>query len=102
MAKSSADSTHYPDDESLLTAITDLPLYGRLAQYKVRTILEALAFAYTPKSEVQLLSSGLTLEHVMPQAWKLHWPLPEKEKISIDTGEHDLIKEQKLSSEENG
>ncbi|CAG9172536.1 hypothetical protein LMG23992_02261 [Cupriavidus laharis] len=95
MGKSLADSTRYPDDKSFEAAITDLPLYGRLAQYKVRAVLEALdEIAHTSKSEVQPLPSGLTIEHVMPQTWQTHWPLADKHKIDSETAKNDPIKEQ--------
>jgi len=96
MAKSHADSIRYPDDQSLSAAIADLPLYGRLAQMKVRAILEALdGYAHTSKSEAQPLPSGLTIEHVMPQAWAAHWPLDKTDTSNPDTGAPDPIKEQK-------
>lgn len=96
MAKSNADSIRYPDDQSLAEAIANLPLYGRLAQPKVKAILEALdAYAHTSKSEVQPLPPGLTIEHVMPQAWAGHWPLAASDVINPATGERDIIKEQK-------
>jgi hypothetical protein len=96
MSKSTADSTRYPDDKSFQAAITELPLYGRLAQYKVRAVLEALdAFAHTSKSEVQPLPPGLTIEHAMPQTWTTHWPLAEKDKTESETGKLDPLKEQK-------
>ncbi|WP_157941938.1 HNH endonuclease family protein, partial [Escherichia coli] len=76
MNKSAGDSTRFPDDSVLAAAITDLPFYGRLAQYKVRTILEALdAYAFNKKSEAEPLPVGLTIEHVMPQKWADNWPL---------------------------
>lgn len=96
MAKSGADSIRYPDDKSFASAISDLPLYGRLAQYKVRAILEALdVHAYTSMSEAQDLPSGLTIEHVMPQYWQTHWPLRATDTVDANTGEPDPIKEQK-------
>lgn len=96
MAKSNADSIRYPDNQALSAAIADLPLYGRLAQPKVRAILEALdGYAHTSKSEAQPLPSGLTIEHVMPQAWADHWPLEKNAVTNPDTGEHDLLKEQR-------
>lgn len=76
MARSTADSTLFPDDRMFSKAATEWPLYKRLAQYKVRTILEALdAFALGPKSEPIPLPGGLTIEHVMPQKWQTNWPL---------------------------
>lgn len=76
MAKSTADSTLFPNDRMFEKAIMDWPLYKRLAQYKVRTILEALdAYALGPKSELIPLPSSLTIEHVMPQKWQVNWPI---------------------------
>lgn len=96
MRKSSADSIRYPDDQSFAAAITNLPLYGRLAQYKVRAILEALdVYAYTSKSEAQPLPPGLTIEHVMPQSWYTHWPISESDTTDAGAAERDPIKEQK-------
>lgn len=96
MAKSSAESIRYPDDQTFATAIADLPLYGRLAQYKVRAVLEALdAFAQTSKSEIQALPTGLTIEHVMPQSWSTYWPLEKRDVTNPDTGEHDPAMEQR-------
>lgn len=96
MAKSTADSIRYPDDQSLSAAIADLPLYGRLAQPKVRAILEALdGYAQTSKSEVQALPAGLTIEHVMPRTWADYWPLDKRDVTNPNTGQPDPIKEQK-------
>ncbi|MRS16748.1 DUF262 domain-containing protein [Enterobacteriaceae bacterium RIT691] len=81
LKRSSGDSTRFPDDIVLAAAITDLPLYDRLAQYKVRTILEALdAYAFNKKSEAEPLPNGLTIEHVMPQKWADNWPLCPSDK----------------------
>ena len=79
-----------------------MPLYGRLAQYKVRAILEALdAYAHSSKSEWQPLPSGLTIEHVMPQTWQTHWPLTDADKVNPETGEPDQIAEQNAIQRRN-
>lgn len=89
MAKSSAESTRFPENKEFETSVTEWPMYGRLAQYKVRTILEALdAHAHTTLSPLLALPIGLTIEHVMPQTWSTYWPLSEADKT-------DPIKEQK-------
>ncbi|MGC7402645.1 DUF262 domain-containing protein [Pandoraea pneumonica] len=76
LRKGTGDSTRFPDNDELRVAIFRQPLYGRLAQYKVRAVLEALdAYAHTSKTEALPLPSGLTIEHVMPQSWRTHWPL---------------------------
>ena len=89
MAKSIADSIRFPDDNEFEAAIMGLPLYGRLAQLKVRTILEALdAHAHTALTPRLPLPPGLTIEHIMPQSWEKNWPLPVEEKT-------DPMREQK-------
>ena len=92
LAKGRGESTRFPDDTELRVAVCEQPLYGRLAQYKVRAILEALdARAQTTKTELLPLPPGLTIEHVMPQAWATHWPLPAEAKV-------DPIAEQKATA----
>ena len=89
--RSTGESTRFPDDNSLSAAVTDLPLYGRLAQYKVRAILEALdAYVLNKKSESGQLPSSLTIEHLMPQTWVTNWPLDSADKV-------DPISEQKAA-----
>jgi len=92
LAKGSGDSTKFPTDEELLAAVFEQPMYGRITQAKVRAVLEALdAAAQSDKSEVLVLPSKLTIEHVMPQTWATHWPLPAEAKV-------DVLTEQKAAS----
>ena len=74
--RGNGDSVRFPDDKEFLNAISELPLYERLAQYKVSSILEALdSFSYNRKSEVLAIPPNLQIEHVLPKAWTTHWPL---------------------------
>ena len=58
-------------------AVLERPLYLNIAQYKVEEVLRALEDAsQTAKSPVMALPDKLTIEHVMPQVWGAHWPLP--------------------------
>jgi hypothetical protein len=76
LSRGTGDSVRFPDDREFTTAASNLPMYGRLAQYKVRPILEALdEISYHRKSEIQALPSGLEIEHVMPRSWNTHWKL---------------------------
>lgn len=82
LGKGMGESTKFPTDAELLTAVFDWPLYGRIAQYKVRAILEALELAsQSSKSPVLPLTEKLTIEHVLPQTWQSHWPLPAEAKV---------------------
>lgn len=97
MAKSTADSTLFPDDSAFETATFGMPLYNRLAQYKVRSILEALD-AYSPnaKSEPLPLPPGLTIEHVMPQSWQTHWALSDEDKVDPVTEQQAVARRNRL------
>lgn len=89
LLRSTADSSFFPDDSKFEYAIKELPLYGRLAQYRVRAILEALELhEQSVLSPAIALPSGLTIEHLMPQTWQTHWPLSETDRA-------DPVKEQK-------
>lgn len=86
LGKGTGESTKFPTDTELLTAVFEWPLYGRIAQYKVRAVLEALdAAAQSTKSPVLAIPINLTIEHVMPQTWQTHWPLPAEAKIDPAT-----------------
>ena len=92
LAKGTGETNRYPNNEELLGVIFEQPLYHRLTQSKVRAVLEALdAAAQSVKSEVLALPTNLTIEHVMPQTWQTHWPLPEEAKV-------DALTEQKAST----
>lgn len=68
LGKGTGESTKFPSDVELLTAVFEWPLYGRIAQYKVRAVLEALdAASQSTKSPVLAIPTNLTIEHVLPQ-----------------------------------
>ena len=73
------DSVRFPDDQEVKASIKQIPLYQKLSQLKVRTILGALDLAlHDPKSERLPLPSNLTIEHVMPIAWATYWVIPKQ------------------------
>lgn len=82
LAKGGGDSSKFPTNEELLVAVFEQPMYDRMTRPRVRAVLEALdAAAQSDKSEVLALPSNLTIEHVMPQTWETHWPLPAEAKV---------------------
>ena len=92
LAKGTGETNRFPSNEELLGVVFEQPMYYRLTQGKVRAVLEALdAAAQSVKSEVLALPTNLTIEHVMPQTWKTHWPLPAEAKV-------DALTEQKASA----
>ena len=72
-----AHSRIWPDDATVQQAFLTEPLYWSLTQGRLRLVLEGI--------EEELISSmagnqsaprDLTIEHIMPQAWRQNWPLP--------------------------
>jgi hypothetical protein len=81
LAGQTADSTAWPTDAEFRQAILDLPVYSLLTRGRVRLFLEAVEdHLRSAKTEDQHVTRGkLTIEHVLPQSWQSHWPLPETE-----------------------
>lgn len=76
-AKRNTDSGRFPDNDEFASAIRSRPQYGWIPQPRLKLILEELEFAMRDKFNVHgTLQDGLSIEHIMPQTWALHWPLP--------------------------
>jgi hypothetical protein len=71
----------YPDDERFSHSWTKTRFYKWFRQGRVLALLQAIELhlqAKATKSEkISVDLDGLTIEHVMPQTWQNHWPLPE-------------------------
>ncbi|OKI08109.1 hypothetical protein A6A06_35255 [Streptomyces sp. CB02923] len=75
---------HWPTDTEFRAALEHEPLYVRLYRSRLRIVLEALEDALRTDHTEQLtapdgdehLGAKLTIEHVMPQSWREHWPAP--------------------------
>lgn len=77
LGQGTSESNKFPTDSELQSCVFEQPLYGRIAQFKVRAVMEALeAASQSWKSPLLALSEKLTIEHVMPQSWEAFWPLP--------------------------
>jgi hypothetical protein len=73
-----ADSGRWPSDEEVKQAWLNNPLYRGLVKKRTRMVLEALEYASrTGKTEKLIIDEKLTVEHLMPQEWEKHWPLPD-------------------------
>ncbi|MCC6179449.1 MAG: DUF262 domain-containing protein [Chloroflexi bacterium] len=76
LREQTADSRLWPTDSQLRDAFLTLPLYQLLTRGRLRMVLEGLEDSLrSPKSEGPVTKGGLTIEHVMPQAWRDYWPL---------------------------
>lgn len=78
-----AYTREWPSNTALMKAFVSLPLYKLLTQGRLRIVLEGLDVGLrTNKAESMSAPSGLTMEHIMPDAWRGNWELPS------DTGDH--------------
>ncbi|MFY9220616.1 MAG: DUF262 domain-containing protein, partial [Candidatus Nanopelagicales bacterium] len=85
LADQSSDVSYWPDDEAVRASLADMPIYRRISRGRLRMILEAIedyrrGFARTSssaKGEQPVVRQECTIEHVMPQRWGQHWPLPD-------------------------
>jgi hypothetical protein len=69
----------WPTDDELVVAFTTRKVYGSMTQERIRLILGAIdeyQQKSNPKTEPAIVQyDKLQIEHVMPQAWRDHWPL---------------------------
>ena len=77
LADQTADARLWPSNNDLQEACTHLPLYRLLSRGRLRLVLEGIEERLrTPKAEETQVQRNLTIEHVMPQEWRAHWPPP--------------------------
>jgi len=78
LSDQTADSRVWPADGQVRETFVSLPLYQLLTRGRLRMILEGIEDVLrSPKSEEEhVLRNALTIEHIMPQAWRDQWPLP--------------------------
>jgi hypothetical protein len=68
------DSRFWPTDADVLESLRTMPIYKTLLRARLRMLLEAFEErTRTAKSEHPTCPRNLTVEHVMPQAWREHW-----------------------------
>jgi hypothetical protein len=77
LLSSEAESNRWPKDSEFRETWLDGPLYRVLVRQRVRMLLEALErHLHTGKVEKIYFGEKLTIEHLLPQDWRKHWPLP--------------------------
>ncbi|KCZ56453.1 DUF262 domain-containing protein [Hyphomonas chukchiensis] len=72
------DISRLPHDEDVKRAVLTQPVYDTLGSLKLRYLLREIEMAARGKFEedVTVKTDNLTVEHIMPQKWAEHWPLP--------------------------
>jgi hypothetical protein len=84
----SGPSAAWPKDEQLADAWLHADAYNRLQTAKLSHVLLRLSRTYqSPRTESIQVNSTPTIEHLMPQNWHSHWPLPDGTFVSVEGGE---------------
>lgn len=89
MSASRADIYRWPDDEEWRQSWLGRDQYKSARQPRLRFFLEAIEHERRAGAgEVVQVKSNLTIEHIMPQKWREHWPVPGFD--HIEAGSVDL------------
>jgi Protein of unknown function (DUF1524) len=86
------DISRWPNNEELKQQWLSRAQYKPARQPRLRYIFEAVeAKKRTAANEIVEIKSDLTLEHIMPQKWREHWPLDPTPDIAEGEIDVDLI-----------
>lgn len=74
LANQTSDARIWPSDDDMISQLPGIKLYGNVRQARLRVVLEALEMQMrTQRHEAVTVPVKLSVEHVMPQAWRSHW-----------------------------
>lgn len=74
--RQTSESGRWPRDEEFRQHWVKSPMYQQLQSARTRAILEQIEAAKRNKfHETAELKDGLTVEHIMPDQWRAHWPM---------------------------
>lgn len=92
LAAESAQATLWPSDQDLYEAFRTEPFYWSLSRGRLRLLLEGIEEELrTRKTEPEPVARGLTIEHLMPQAWTDHWRLPDGSDVAATRNRDRII-----------
>lgn len=88
------ERAYWPGDDAFRQAFADAPAYNAITRARLRMVLEAIEERMRVRfAEETAVTPDLTIEHVLPQEWRAHWPLPEVEDPAAAEHERDRIKQ---------
>jgi len=80
LLQGTGDSVRWPDDAEFHEAWVSRLIYEKVTRRRLYMILGALDRAlHSDKTEPYEIKGRLTIEHIMPQHWSEHWPLPARD-----------------------
>lgn len=78
LLKGSGEAVVWPSDTEFGQAWLTQPLYKALKSQRLQFLLKKIEQALrTSRNEDIVIRTALSIEHVMPEAWEEHWPLPD-------------------------
>jgi len=91
LASGTLEAVDWPSDDEFQRAWLQLDAYKALKPAQVKLILRSIEAAQRgPKNEILSNNEDLCIEHVMPQSWQLHWPLP----AAVDPKQAEELREE--------
>ena len=78
--RSGSEASKFPTDQELIDAVITKSQYTQLPTHRLRFVIEELELASRDKfTASQGILPGLSIEHILPQQWQVHWrELPSK------------------------
>jgi hypothetical protein len=95
------DTARFPDDTEFAKEFTTRRQYnGNFQKRRLRHILSEIELALRDKFDESIdLRDDLTIEHVLPEAWGPHWPLPDGTYAPADWDGPDFVDTQFMQSD---
>ncbi|MGQ0712815.1 MAG: GmrSD restriction endonuclease domain-containing protein [Gemmatimonadaceae bacterium] len=82
-ASQRAETAYWPDDDEVRRELESMPVYRKLSRARLRMVLESIEDHWRGWISGQMSAAGMrirrasyAIEHLMPQSWIKHWPLP--------------------------
>jgi hypothetical protein len=79
-----SEGAYWPDDDEVRRELEVLPVYRKLSRARVRMVLESVEDHWrgwiagsVSAAGMRIRRASYVLEHLMPQSWARHWPLPQ-------------------------
>ncbi len=83
LASQQSEVGYWPDDDEVRLELASLPIYRKVSRARLRMLLESIEDHWrgwlpgqTSAAGMRIRRNSYAIEHVMPQAWSKHWPLP--------------------------
>lgn len=92
LANQTSEARRWPTDAEMAEGIPHTKLYGNVRQSRLRVILEALELhSRNQRHEAVEVPPKLSVEHIMPQAWRSYWDPDSRLSIEEEATRDTLV-----------